>query len=130
MAADYVIVTDRSACLPSARVGARIYDPDDPPEAYRARYRFSIRECDRQERCIVAYVYDPTRRADMPFSVRLNGTEIASGHPRGGVKRGEWEVFDGHLLLEDNELEIWVLPSSSTSRGHIYFSDIVVWFKT
>ena len=133
MSTHYVAVRDTAVKLPEGDYFGRLYLPEDPPDDFRAPFDFHIPDdvhIDHDARCIVAFMIDPTEDADMPYKVRLNDVEIRSRHPVGGVARGMWEIVSGDLLLQgDNTIEFWALPNHD-SRGYLYFSDVVIWYKS
>jgi hypothetical protein len=138
MAAEFFVVSDAAVKVPSVDEERdyfnRFYRPEDPPEDYKIGFDFELPDgirVDQNARFVVAYVLDPTSDSDMPYSVRLNGTQIKDGRSRSGVRRGAWEV--ARDLLRDspatNTIEFWALPTPD-SRGFLRVSDIVIWYKS
>lgn len=135
MSTHYVAVGDSKVKVPEGDYSERLYRPQDPPEDFKIDFDFDIPEgvqVNHGARFIVAFMMDPSSGADMPYQVRLNDVQIMSGHASGGVARGMWEIVRTDLLRElpeHNAIEFWALPNSD-SRGFLYFSDLVVWFKS
>jgi hypothetical protein len=135
MSTQYVAVGDSKVKVPEGDYAERLYRPADPPEDFKISFDFDIPEAvqvNHGARFVVAFMMDPSSGADMPYQVRLNDVQITSGHASGGVARGMWEIVRTDLLRElpeHNTIEFWALPNSD-SRGFLYFSDLVVWFKS
>jgi len=134
MSAHFVAVGDTRVRVPEGAYAGRLYRPADPPEDFKIEFDFDIPagvRVDHRAPLVVAFMIDPTGGADMRYKVLLNGVELLSPHTVGGVARGMWEVVRSDLLrdLPDrNRIEFWALPDLDSS-GHLYFSDIVVWFN-
>jgi hypothetical protein len=135
MSTHYVAVGDSKVKVPEGDYSKRLYELEDPPEDFKIEFDFDVPESvqvNHDARFIVAFMIDPSNGADMPYEVYLNDVQITSGHAIGGVARGMWEIVRTDLLRElpqHNTIEIWALPNGD-SRGFLYFSDLVVWFKS
>jgi hypothetical protein len=134
MTTQFVAVGDTKVRIPTGDYGERLYRPDDPPEDFKVRFAFDVPSdvrVDHARRFVLGYMLDPSDGADMRYEVRLNGVQVASGHPVGGVARGTWEIVGSDLLRdapEHNNVDFWALPDLH-SRGYLQFSDVVIWFN-
>ncbi len=115
--ADYAIVNDDTFTLPNDNDGIN------------KDFSFRLPDDTALVRGVLSYVVRPTssNTVDLNYSIRLNGTEVASDVTmEDPQRRAVHEVVSGNNLRRgDNRLVVERVSGS----GSIQFSDIVVWHQ-